>query len=630
VTSSPNPTACAPVTLTAVVHALPVGPVGPVLFSDLSSEGLTVLGTVVILFPDLGFLDIPTTHSTANLSVTLSRGTHTISASYLGGSDLPSSGVATSIDVGPATSTTSVTSSVNPSVYGQQVTLQAAVTSACSGGVAGTVQFTADGANLGSPQPVDSSGNASIPAGTLGAGLHPVTAVFTSTNSDVQGSTGSLPGLLLVPGQVVKAATTTTGVTSSANPSEFGAPVTFTSATTVSPPGAGTPTGSVQFQDGGANLDVAQGLGPSGLTTVTTPDLSVGIHPITAAYISDSTNFLGSRGSLSQTIQRARTTLTYNGATTADFNDPAVLSGQLTRTDNGAPIVGKTVTFTMAAETCSGVTDPSGTAACSIVPSEAAGTFGISASFAGDGNYVPSVGGAAFLVTREETSTMYTGPTVIAQGNPVTLSGRLLEDGVTPISGRPLTLTIGTGATSQSCTTPATDAAGNAQCTLTNVTVGQGPQPVRADFAGDGYYLSSFDASHQVIVFAFPTRGVFTLGDTTVATNPPFVTYWGAQWAQQNIVSGGGVSPSFKGFANSVSTNPPSCDGTWTSSPGNSSSPVASVPAYMGTVVTSSITKKGSTISGTITKIVVVITAPGYGPDPGHAGTGTIIATYCG
>ena len=136
-------------------------------------------------------------------------------------------------------------------------------------------------------------------------------------------------------------------------------------------------------------------------------------------------------------------------------------------------------------------------------------------------NYVDSVGGAAFLVTREQTSTLYTRPTVIAQGNPVTLTGRLLEDGVTPISGRPLTLTIGTGATSQSCTTPPTDAGGNAQCTLTNVTVGQGPQPVRADFAGDGYYLPSFDASHQVIVFAFPTRGVFTLGDTTVAANPP-------------------------------------------------------------------------------------------------------------
>ena len=54
-----------------------------------------------------------------------------------------------------------------------------------------------------------------------------------------------------------------------------------------------------------------------------------------------------------------------------------------------------------------------------------------------------------------------------------------------------------------------------------------------------------------------------------------------------------------------------------------------SIPAYMGTAVSTSITKNGNTITGTITKIVVVATAPGYASDPGHPGTGTIIATYC-
>ena len=66
----------------------------------------------------------------------------------------------------------------------------------------------------------------------------------------------------------------------------------------------------------------------------------------------------------------------------------------------------------------------------------------------------------AFTVTKEETAIAYTGPTVIAQGNPVTLSGRLLEDGVTPIAGRTLTLTLGSGVGSQSCITGPTDVAG--------------------------------------------------------------------------------------------------------------------------------------------------------------------------
>jgi hypothetical protein len=49
----------------------------------------------------------------------------------------------------------------------------------------------------------------------------------------------------------------------------------------------------------------------------------------------------------------------------------------------------------------------------------------------------------------------------------------------------------------------------------------------------------------------------------------------------------------------------------------------------MGTAVSTSISQNGNTIAGNITKIVVVVTAPGYAPNPGHPGTGTIIATYC-
>ena len=310
----------------------------------------------------------------------------------------------------------------------------------------------------------------------------------------------------------------------------------------------------------------------------------------------------------------------------ADFDDSVVLSGRLTRSDNAAPIAGKTVTFTMGSESCSQVTDANGEAACSITPSEAAGPFTVAASFTGDGNYVASADSKAFTVTREETTTAYTGPTVIAQGNPVTLSGRLLEDGVAPIAGRTLTLTLGSGVGSQSCVTGPTDVTGSAQCTVTSVTVVQGPNPVQASFAGDGYYLPSADASKSVIVFAFPSRGIFILGDqATGATR----TFWGAQWAKQNGLSGGSAPSAFKGFADALSSTPPVCGGNWTSSPGNSSSPVTSIPAYMGTAVSSGVTKNGAAISGNITKIVVVVTAPGYAADPGHAGTGTIIATYC-
>jgi hypothetical protein len=50
----------------------------------------------------------------------------------------------------------------------------------------------------------------------------------------------------------------------------------------------------------------------------------------------------------------------------------------------------------------------------------------------------------------------------------------------------------------------------------------------------------------------------------------------------------------------------------------------------MGVLVSTSAKSSGSTISGNITKIVVIKTDDGYSPNPGHDGTGTYVATYCG
>jgi hypothetical protein len=625
VSSSQNPSnACGSVTFTATVHGIPtIG--GAVFFDGLSPIGAAPITPDFDPDPITGIHDIPTDHSSGSISVSLPGGTHVITAavgtlSNFGGLSDPL--VQT---VNAATSATSVSSSVNPTVFGQSTTFTAAVTSACSGSVSGSVQFQVDGVNVGASQPLDGTGHASLSTSTLDAGLHSVTAVFTSNNSDVQGSSGSLASLVL-PGQLVHPADTNTSVSSSNNPSEFGANVAFTGSTTVVAPGAGTPTGTTQFTDNGTPLGGPQGLDGSGNAGVSTTTLSVGSHTIGAAYSSNSPNFNGSSGSLTQQVNRARTTLTYNGDTTADFHDTAVLSATLTRTDNGAPIAGKNVTFSMGLEGCSQTTDASGKAACTIIPQEPASSPGVSADFVGDSDYLASSQSAPFVVTKEETTTVYTGPTVIAQGSPVALSGQLLEDGVTPIAGRVLTLKLGSGTGSQECTTAATDAAGNGSCTIASVSTAQGPEPVSASFAGDPFYLPSSDTSKQVIVFAFPSRGIFVLGDRSASGAS---TFWGAQWAKSNSLSGGGAPSAFKGFADSTQTTPPSCATTFSSSPGNSSSPVDSLPAYMGTAVTSQVTKHGNDIGGVITHIVVVVTDPGYAADPGHAGTGTVIATYC-
>jgi hypothetical protein len=50
----------------------------------------------------------------------------------------------------------------------------------------------------------------------------------------------------------------------------------------------------------------------------------------------------------------------------------------------------------------------------------------------------------------------------------------------------------------------------------------------------------------------------------------------------------------------------------------------------MTVLVSSLITESGVIISGDVPKMVIVHTDPGYEPDPGHAGTGTVTAVVCG
>jgi uncharacterized repeat protein (TIGR01451 family) len=92
---------------------------------------------------------------------------------------------------------------------------------------------------------------------------------------------------------IAKAATST-AVSSSANPSNSGQNVTFTATVTST---AGTPTGTVQFKDGGTNLGAPQVLS-GGVATFSTTGLSAGVHTITAEYSGD-VNFLASTGTLS-------------------------------------------------------------------------------------------------------------------------------------------------------------------------------------------------------------------------------------------------------------------------------------------------------------------------------------------
>lgn len=340
-------------------------------------------------------------------------------------------------------------------------------------------------------------------------------------------------------------------------------------------------------------------------------------------------------------------TLTYKGATTGDYHDSAAMSATLVSSGDGSPAVGKIIKFQIgpsSTDVCAATTDGTGAASCSIKVSQASGPSTVTASFAGDSFFKAASDSRSFTITREETTLSFTGPTVILAGSgSTTLSAKLVEDGASDDdgdggaaapnpSGQTITFTLG----AQSCS-GTTDATGAATCSIANVS-GQtlGSKTLTATFAGDTYYRPS-SASADVIVFAFPSRGAFVLGDTTIATATPGtpVTWWSPDWSFQNSLSGGIAPDAFKGFAGTVTTLPTTtpannCGTTFLTRSGNSTPPTADVPTYMGVIVGSSVTKgQQGNISGAWGQIVVVKTNPGYSPATGHRGTGEIVATFC-
>jgi hypothetical protein len=169
-----------------------------------------------------------------------------------------------------------------------------------------------------------------------------------------------------------------------------------------------------------------------------------------------------------------------------------------------------------------------------------------------------------------------------------------------------------------------TDANGQASFTYSSSKVGT--DTVHASVTNLAGTIASGPVSVTWTVSFAPGGGAFVIGDLENGVGKS-VTWWGAQWWKVDPMRSGLAPAAFKGFE--LSNASPWCGQTWTTRPGNSPHPPAAVPSLMAVIVSSHITKRGPVISGDIVHIVLVHTNPGYGPNPGHRGIGTIIATLC-
>jgi hypothetical protein len=143
-----------------------------------------------------------------------------------------------------------------------------------------------------------------------------------------------------------------------------------------------------------------------------------------------------------------------------------------------------------------------------------------------------------------------------------------------------------------------------------------------------GFTATSNTADVTWTVEFAPGGGSFVIGNNNAVLGGT-VDFWGAEWAKRNSLTGGPAPRSFKGFAEEPTS--PACGENWTTDPGNSTPPPdGPLPTLMAVIVTSSSHQSGPNISGDIVEIVLVKTDAGYEPNPGHAGTGTVVAIVCG
>ena len=333
--------------------------------------------------------------------------------------------------------TTTLASSANPSVVGQSVTYTATAASSAASASSvvptGNIEFLDGGTPIAAcggatGVAVNGSGTATCAAAYAAPGSHTITATYLG-DVNYTGSTATAVT------QVVTKASTTTTLGSSANPSVAGASVTFTGTAAAVAPGAGTPTGNIEFLQAGVPVAACGGatgvaVNGSGVATCAVTFPTSGTFAMTATYLGD-TNFTTSTSSaLSQVVTTAASTTTI-----ASSVNPSVTGQSVTFTGTASGSVGTptgNIEFLQA-----GVPDRhlrrrhrrgrqrlAGVATCAVA-FPAAGTYAMTAKYLGSTTYATSTSAAVNQVVNKASTTTSLGSSVnpSVTGQSVTFTG---------------------------------------------------------------------------------------------------------------------------------------------------------------------------------------------------------------
>jgi ELWxxDGT repeat protein len=479
VSSSPNPSLFGQaLTFTATVDVAPgsPAPTGTVDFKEGTTD-LTPGGRTLA--------DGQATLTTAALSV----GSHTITAVYSSDTiftDSQGNDASRPQVVNKAGSALSLGAAPGASVFGQPVAFFAFVSAVAPGAgtLTGTVTLKEGSTTLAANVSL-SDGQASFTTASLSVGSHTITATYSGTGNFLASSTSRA--------LVVSKAPTSTTLASTPNPSVFGQAVFFTAVVHALAPSGGTPTGTVEFKEGGTDLTPGGIALSGGRAAFITTSFAVGHHTITAIY-SGNANFSTSQANDSAAPQVVNQALSRTVLTS--FPDPSVFGQVVSFTvlvsalplGRGTP--SGTVSFTDGATTIGSITPTSGRATFTSA-SLSRGNHAINASYGGDTNFTPSAytnyGQTVLKAPTTTAATASANPVLVNQALTLTATVQASSPGAGTPTGTvafiDLTTTLGTGTLN-----------GAGKATFTTSTLAVGTHAITASYGGDNNFTGSVSA----------------------------------------------------------------------------------------------------------------------------------------
>lgn len=414
----------------------------------------------------------------------LTVGVHYFQVSYDGSEAYGASSSVTVVHlVAPMATTTALTTSANPAVFGSPATLTATVTSADGSPVGGAVSFwVGDQVTQVAVDPV--TGTATLSADRA-AGTYDVHAYYDGDPTHGYSPSGPI-SLVILP-----AASATVLATPDPAVATWGQPVTLRA--TVAVAGSVTvPVGSVTFRDGAQVVGVAP-VDEHGVATLVTTALDIGDRSLTASFagasLLDSTS-----ASLAYRVEPARTTIALStDQPRSVFGESVTFTATVSPIGSG-PVPTGTVVFTEGAVELARVpVGVDGTASLSTT-SLSVGAHTLAAAFQAAATHNDSSTELAHAVDRAATALTVTSDVVSAvSGQRVTYTAHLAV--VAPGATTPTGTVTFEGSTS---VTAALQADGTATVTLpAHLAPSGGWYPVVVTYSGDGRAMGSIGSMLQ-------------------------------------------------------------------------------------------------------------------------------------